>query len=101
MAEAIPNDAEAVFEESGKEEAMIAQINLVSGEVLTLLGQLESPILMEDIKQSINAHEDIVMMSLGWLIREGHVYAIPRATGTEIKPMGNDTNEEMHERALI
>ncbi|MBN1688548.1 MAG: hypothetical protein JW893_05570 [Candidatus Omnitrophica bacterium] len=79
---------------------MIAQIKFVAGEIMVLLDRLEGPLHTEDIKCRINAPPDVILMSLGWLIREGYVYAIPRETGIEVMRIGNETNEEMQERAL-
>jgi hypothetical protein len=72
---------------------MITQIGFVSGEILTLLDQLEGAVNVENIKFYIDAPEEVILMSLGWLIRERYACAIPRATGIEIRQIGNDTNE--------
>lgn len=79
---------------------MITQIGFIAGEILTLLARSEDPVYVEDIKCGIDAPDQIVLMSLGWLIRESYVYAIPHAADIEIKQIGNNTNEGLQERAL-
>jgi len=51
---------------------MITQIGIVAGEIWHYLdqhGEVGLPVLVKGIDKP----EDIVLMSLGWLAREGHV----------------------------
>lgn len=79
---------------------MITQIGFIAGEILILLDQLEGPVPIGSIKCKIDAPEDVILMSLGWLIRERYVCAVTRATGIEIRQLRNGTNEGLQERAL-
>jgi hypothetical protein len=79
---------------------MITQIGFVSGEILTLLDQLEGTVHVENIKFYVDAPEEVILMSLGWLIREGYAYAIPRETGIEIRQIISDANEAFQEHPL-
>ena len=51
---------------------MITEIGIVAGDIWHYLDQHKSASLSQLIK-SIDKNRDVVMMSLGWLAREGHV----------------------------
>ena len=46
---------------------------VVTDKILTLLEVCEGLLDLQTIEHNINEHRDIVLMSLGWLIRERHV----------------------------
>ncbi len=56
---------------------MITQIGIVAGEIWSLLeeyGDMFLTELMERIKeQNLEIKKEVVLMSLGWLAREGHL----------------------------
>lgn len=51
---------------------MITEIGIVAGDIWHYLDQHKTSSLSNLIK-SIDKKRDVVMMSLGWLAREGHV----------------------------
>ena len=51
---------------------MITKIGIVAGEVWHLLDKKEK-ISLEDIVKSIESPREVILMSVGWLAREGHV----------------------------
>ncbi len=51
---------------------MITEIGIVAGDIWHYLDQHKTSTLSNLIK-SIDKKHDVVMMSLGWLAREGHV----------------------------
>jgi len=51
---------------------MITQIGIVAGEIWHLLDKRGS-VKLEEISSAIDKPKEIVLMSIGWLAREGHV----------------------------
>lgn len=52
---------------------MITKIGLVAGEIWEYLDDHEKAAQLEDIISSINKDREIILMSIGWLAREGHI----------------------------
>ena len=50
---------------------MITTIGIVAGDILSLLEEANGPLVIKDLVKSIAASEDIILMSVGWLVREG------------------------------
>ena len=51
---------------------MITKIGIVAGEIWSYLDQKEE-VSLSELVVHIDKSKDIVLMSLGWLAREGHV----------------------------
>ncbi|MDD5291812.1 MAG: winged helix-turn-helix domain-containing protein [Candidatus Omnitrophica bacterium] len=51
---------------------MITKIGIVAGEIWHYLDQ-HGEIMLIDLAKGINRDKDTVLMSVGWLAREGHV----------------------------
>ncbi len=51
---------------------MITEIGIVAGEIWQFLEKRKEASL-EDIFKSLDKSKEIILMSLGWLAREGHV----------------------------
>ena len=51
---------------------MITEIGIVAGEIWHFLDQ-HGQTTLSVLRKAIDKPEDIVLMSLGWLAREGHV----------------------------
>jgi hypothetical protein len=51
---------------------MITEIGIVAGEIWHYLDQ-HGEVLLSDLFRNIDRPRDNVLMSLGWLAREGHV----------------------------
>jgi len=64
------------------EEKMITEIGIVAGDIWHFLDQHGEATLSELVK-GIDKSRDNVLMSLGWLAREGHV--LLRQTGNDYK----------------
>jgi len=52
---------------------MITRIGLVAGEIWDYLEKQDSNAEMSTIIKDLNKDRDMVLMSLGWLAREGHI----------------------------
>ena len=51
---------------------MITEIGIVAGDIWHYLDQHKKATL-EELEKGIDKDRDVVLMSLGWLAREGHV----------------------------
>jgi len=51
---------------------MITKIGIIAGEIWDFLEQNER-VSLKQLTQGIDHSQDLVLMSLGWLAREGHV----------------------------
>lgn len=51
---------------------MITAIGITAGDIWQILDK-SSPIMLRDIFRQTDAPQDLILMSLGWLAREGHV----------------------------
>ena len=51
---------------------MITEIGIVAGEIWHFLDQ-KGEVALEDLIKAIDRPRDNILMSLGWLAREGHV----------------------------
>lgn len=54
---------------------MITEIGIVAGEIWHFLDQKQE-VSLEDLIKGIDRPRDNVLMSLGWLAREGHVILV-------------------------
>ncbi len=54
---------------------MITEIGIVAGEIWHFLDKF-GQVNLEQLTSGINKPQDLVLMSLGWLAREGHVLVI-------------------------
>ncbi len=52
---------------------MITEIGIVAGEIWHYLESNDKTANLEDILKSLDKSRDVVLMSLGWLAREGHM----------------------------
>ncbi len=59
---------------------MITEIGIVAGEIWNLLDKKQSAPI-DTIVDSLQRNRDLVLMSLGWLSREGHVSLAPTERG--------------------
>jgi len=55
---------------------MITQIGATSGEILNLIDQKKRPVSIAEVRSHLNNEEELTSMSIGWLIREGHVHLV-------------------------
>ena len=53
---------------------MITELGIIAGEILNFLEEIKGPFSIDDIKSKIDYPDDLILMSLGWLVREGHIY---------------------------
>lgn len=51
---------------------MITKIGIIAGEIWHLLDK-KGKVSLEDIIKDINNSREVILMSIGWLAREGHV----------------------------
>ena len=59
---------------------MITEIGIVAGEIWHFLEKKQS-IPLDTIVDGLKRNRDLVLMSLGWLSREGHVTLAPTDRG--------------------
>jgi hypothetical protein len=63
------------------EKIMITQIGIASGEILNLIDNKKRPVSIAEIKSYLRNEKELTYMSIGWLVREGHVQLVD--TGKE------------------
>lgn len=51
---------------------MITHIGIVAGEIWDFL-ERKGEVYLEELVKEIDASSEVILMSLGWLAREGHV----------------------------
>ncbi|MFH1380609.1 MAG: winged helix-turn-helix domain-containing protein [Candidatus Omnitrophota bacterium] len=52
---------------------MITEIGIVAGEIWHYLEHHKKSETLENILKSVDKPRDIILMSIGWLAREGHI----------------------------
>lgn len=52
---------------------MITEIGIVAGEIWHYLDHHQRQARLEEIIRSIDKSREVILMSIGWLAREGHV----------------------------
>ncbi|MCK5451419.1 MAG: winged helix-turn-helix domain-containing protein [Candidatus Omnitrophica bacterium] len=52
---------------------MITQIGLIAGEIWEHLDKNNKEVELGELMAGVNKERDLVLMSIGWLAREGHV----------------------------
>ena len=52
---------------------MITRIGIVAGEIWTYLDNHDKSASLESVLKESNKERDLVLMSVGWLAREGHI----------------------------
>lgn len=52
---------------------MIIRIGIVAGDIWSYLEKHDKAARVEDIINDLQKDRDMVMMSIGWLAREGHI----------------------------
>ena len=55
---------------------MITQIGIASGEILTLIDDKKRPVSISEIESHLEHEKELTYMSIGWLVREGHVHLV-------------------------
>ena len=63
---------------------MITEIGIVAGEIWHYLENNGKQAALENVVSNIDKPRDIVLMSIGWLAREGHVVLKGEAPNHEI-----------------
>lgn len=61
----------------------MTEIGITAGEVWHYLDE-HGKSMLENLLQAIDKHRDIVLMSVGWLAREGHVILTGQGPNFEI-----------------
>ncbi len=64
---------------------MITRIGLVAGEIWEYLDKQGKEVGLEDLGAGIGKDRDVVLMSIGWLAREGHVSLEGENVGRKVK----------------
>jgi len=53
---------------------MVIRLGIIAGEILTMLEEIEGPVCVEEGESLMQYPNDIILMGLGWLVREGHIH---------------------------
>ncbi len=57
---------------------MITQIGIASGEILNLIDEKKRPVSINEVESRLEGEKELTYMSIGWLVREGHVHLIKK-----------------------
>ena len=57
---------------------MITQIGIASGEILNLIDERKRPVSISEIEAHLESEKELTYMSIGWLVREGHVHLVDK-----------------------
>ena len=57
---------------------MVTQIGIASGEILNLVDEKKRPVSISEIESRLESDTELAFMSIGWLVREGHVHLIEK-----------------------
>ena len=52
---------------------MIIRLGVVAGEMLTILEQTGGPMNIDELGKKLDHPQEIVLMSLGWMVRQGYL----------------------------
>ncbi len=52
---------------------MITKIGLVAGDIWTYLEKKDKKVQISSLVKDLKINKDIILMSIGWLAREGHI----------------------------
>ena len=55
---------------------MVTQIGIASGDILNLVDEKKRPVSIGEIESHLECDKELTYMSIGWLVREGHVHLI-------------------------
>jgi hypothetical protein len=55
---------------------MITQIGIASGDILNLIEEKNRPVSISEIESHLENEKELTYMSIGWLVREGHVHMV-------------------------
>jgi hypothetical protein len=55
---------------------MITQIEIASGDILNLIDEKKRPVSFSEIESHLDNGKELAHLSIGWLVREGHVQLI-------------------------
>ena len=57
---------------------MVTQIGIASGDILNLVDEKKRPVSFSEIESQLESDKELAYMSIGWLVREGHVQLIEK-----------------------
>ena len=57
---------------------MVTQIGIASGEILNLVDEKKRPVSISEIESLLENEKELTYMSIGWLVREGHVHLVDK-----------------------
>lgn len=60
------------------EKTMVTQIGVASGDILNLVDEKKRPVSISEIESHLESDKELAYMSIGWLVREGHVHLIEK-----------------------
>lgn len=64
---------------------MITRIGLAAGEIWNYLDSHGGEVSMNDLTSGVSIERDMLLMSIGWLAREGHIVLDVGSPGYTIK----------------
>ncbi len=72
---------------------MITQIGLVAGEIWEYLDDHGKQSRLEDMINDLKREQTLILMSIGWLAREGHIVLEGDAPNYDVKLTGKKKEE--------
>ncbi len=60
------------------EISMITQIGIATGDILNLIDEKKRPVSISEIESHLDSNKELAYMSIGWLVREGHVHLVDK-----------------------
>ena len=57
---------------------MFTQIGVASGDILNLIEEKKRPVSISEIESHLENEKELAYMSIGWLVREGHVHLVDK-----------------------
>ncbi len=58
------------------DRGMIAKLDIISDEILMLFSEVKGPLCVREIEVYLGESTKVILMSLGWLVREGMVSTV-------------------------
>lgn len=52
---------------------MLIKVDVICGDILTLFNESQGPLCVRDIEEHLYEPQDVILMTLGWLMREGFI----------------------------
>ncbi len=79
---------------------MITKIGIISGEILAVLETVSRPLKCQELTATLDQPNDEILMSIGWLIREGYVQ-VESVNGHSLISLNPEKKALLHRNRLV